>query len=193
MKQKEILLIGGGGHCRSVIDVIEQEGRFTIAGIVDQEEALVGKKILGYEIIATEEALQELHKKYQYALIAVGQVRSNEARVRLFAHLKEIGYTLPNIISPLAYCSKHAKIGEGSIVMHQALINANATIGDNCIINTKALIEHDAIIESHTHISTAAAINGGVRVKENSFVGSNATLREGIVVDGFIKAGTVQK
>ena len=77
--------------------------------------------------------------------------------------------------------------------MHHALINPHAKIGKNCIINTKALVEHDAIIEDNCHISTATVINGGVIVKENSFVGSNATTKEYIEVNGFIKAGDLQK
>lgn len=186
----EILLVGGGGHCRSVIDVIEVENRFTIAGIIDKKEFL-GQKVLGYSVIGCDDDLSELFKKYTFALVTVGQIRSNTLRVKLFNTLKNIGYTLPRVISPLAYVSKHAVIDEGSVVMHHSLINANAKVGKNCIINTKALIEHDAVIKEHCHISTCSVINGGVVVQENSFVGSNATTKESIQVQGFIKAGSV--
>lgn len=93
------------------------------------------------------------------------------------------------IISPLAYVSKHSIIEEGTVIMHQALINANVKIGKN----TKALIEHDCVIGDNCHISTASVINGGVRVKENSFFGSNATSKQSIEIDGFIKAGSLVK
>ena len=107
--------------------------------------------------------------------------------------LKKIGFCLPTIISPLAYVSKHSFINEGTIIMHQVLVNASVKIGKNCIINTKALIEHDSIIEDNCHISTAAIINGGVRVKEGTFFGSNATSKESIECVGFVKAGSVVK
>jgi len=189
---KEILLIGGGGHCKSVIDVIEQEGKYKITGIVDKKE-LIGQEVLGYKVIAFDDDLEVLFKKYKYACVTVGQIKSNHLRVKLFTLLKEIGYELPIIVSPLAYVSKHAKIEEGTVVLHHALVNAGAKIGINCIVNSKALIEHDATIEDHCHISTATVINGGVVVKENTFVGSNSTTKEYSELNGFIKAGGVAK
>jgi len=191
MKEK-ILLVGGGGHCKSVIDVIEAEDKYIIAGIIDKEE-LLGQKVLGYTVIACDDDLEQLFETYKYAVVTVGQVKSNALKVKLFNTLKNIGYILPVIISPLAYVSKHSKIDEGTVVMHQALVNANAKIGKNCIINTKALIEHDSIVEDNCHISTASVINGGVRVKEGTFFGSNSTSKEGIEINGFIKAGGLQK
>lgn len=191
MKEK-ILLIGGGGHCRSVIDVIEQENRYEIGGIIDKKE-LVGSEVFGYKVLGCDDDLQELFPAYKHALVTVGQIKSNAVRVKLFNALKEIGYTLPVIVSPLAYVSKHASVDEGTVVMHQALINANAVIGKNCIINSKALVEHDCRVEDHCHISTAAVINGTTIVKEGTFFGSNAVSKEGMEVSGFIKAGSVVK
>jgi len=187
-----ILLIGGGGHCKSVIDVIEQEDKYQIAGIVDKKE-LIGSNVLGYQVIACDDDLPNLFQKYKHAIVTVGQIKSNVLKVKLFNILKEIGYKLPVIISPLAYVSQHASVDEGTVIMHNALVNADATIGKNCIINTKALIEHDSTIENHSHISTAAVVNGGVIVKENSFFGSNATSKEYIEVKDFVKAGSLVK
>ncbi|MDN5048466.1 NeuD/PglB/VioB family sugar acetyltransferase [Aliarcobacter butzleri] len=191
MKEK-IVLIGGGGHCHSVIDVIEQENKYEIIGIVDTKEN-IGKKVLDYKIIACDDNLETIFLSCKNAFITVGQIESNKIRVKIYNNLKKIGFNLPTIISPLAYVSKYSFIDEGTIIMHQALINANAKIGKNCIINTKALIEHDCIIGDNCHISTASVLNGGVRVKENSFFGSNATSKQSIEVDVFVKAGSVAK
>ncbi len=192
MKKEKILLIGGGGHCRSVIDVIELEEKYEIAGIIDKKE-LVGQNVLGCKIIGCDDDLEEFFGRYKYAIVTVGQIKSNSLRVKLFDKLKNIGYTLPTIISPLAYVSKHSIIDEGTIIMHQALINSNVTIGKNCIINSKALVEHDCVIENSCHISTASVINGATVVKEGTFFGSNATSKENIELNGFIKAGSLQK
>jgi len=189
---EKILLIGGGGHCKSVIDVVELQNKYAIAGIIDKKE-LVGTKVLGYEVIGCDDDLAELFQKYKNAIVTVGQIRSNEIRVNLFDKLKATGYKLPVIISPLAYVSSHATIEEGSIVMHHALINAGAKVGKNCIINTKALVEHDAMIEEHCHISTGAVVNGGTVVKADTFFGSNATSKEYVEISGFIKSGSVVK
>ena len=187
-----IVLIGGGGHCRSVIDVIEQENKYEIIGIVDTKEN-IGKKVLDYEIIGCDDDLETIFKTCKKACVTVGHIKSNELRVKLFNLAKKIGFNLPVIISPFAYVSKHSFIDEGTIIMHQALINANAKVGKNCIINTKALLEHDCIVEDNCHISTASVLNGGVVVKENSFFGSNATSKQSIEIEGFIKAGSVVK
>lgn len=190
--KKEILLIGGGGHCRSVIDVIELENKYTIAGVVDKKE-LIGQDVLGYKVIGCDDDLEELFKEYRHAVVTVGQIKSNIAKTKLFKMAKSIGFNMPVIVSPLAHVSKHSSIDEGTVVMHQALVNSNVKIGKNCIINSKALIEHDCVIEDNCHISTAAVINGGVIVKEGTFVGSNSTSIEGIEVSGFVKAGGLQK
>ncbi|MCT7646437.1 NeuD/PglB/VioB family sugar acetyltransferase [Aliarcobacter butzleri] len=191
MKEK-IVLIGGGGHCHSVIDVIEQENKYEIIGIVDTKEN-IGKKVLDYNIIACDDDLETIFLSCKNAFITVGQIESNKIRVKIYNKLKEIGFNLPVIISPLAYVSNHSSIEEGTIIMHHALVNANTKIGKNCIINTKALIEHDCIVEDNCHISTASVINGGVTVKENTFFGSNATSKQSIEIDGFIKAGSIVK
>jgi sugar O-acyltransferase (sialic acid O-acetyltransferase NeuD family) len=192
MSKEKIVLVGGGGHCHSVIDVIELENKYEIVGIVDKKE-LIGQKVLGYEVIACDDDLETLFQECLNAVITVGQVKSNSIRVKLFQKLKSIGFTLPVIKSPLAYVSQHSKIDEGTIIMHHALINANVTVGKNCIINTKALLEHDVIVEDNCHISTASVVNGGVAVKEGTFFGSNAVSREQIEINGFIKAGSLVK
>jgi len=192
--KKKLILLGGGGHCKSCIDVIEQSGRYEIVGIIDQKERF-GKLVLGYKIIGTDEDIESLVNKGNEFLVTVGQIKTAETRVRLFNQLRQYNAKIATIISPRAYVSQHAKIGGGSIIMHDALINASASIGKNCIINTKALIEHDVIIGDHSHISTGAVINGGVDIKQGTFFGSNATSREYVAsleVD-FIKAGTVYK
>lgn len=189
MIKETIILIGGGGHCRSVIDVIEQENKYEIIGIIDVKEN-IAKKVLGYSIIGCDEDLEEVFQTCKNAIITTGHIKSNSLRIKLFDNLKKIGFNLPTIISPFAYVSTHSQIGEGTIIMHHAFVNANVSIGVNCIINTKALIEHDVILGDNCHISTSSVINGGVVVKDNTFFGSNATSKQGIKIDGFIKAGS---
>ena len=193
-KMKEIILIGGGGHCKSVIDVIEPEAEFLITGIVDNSE-LIGTDILGYPVIGSDLDLETLAQTYTYALVTVGQIRSPNARIRLFDLAKKAGFSLPRIISSRAYVSKHSFIGNGTVVMHNALVNAGAYIGDNCIINSNALIEHDSNISNHCHISTNAIINGSVIIEDGCFIGSNAVTNNSITIkkNSFIKAGSVVK
>jgi sugar O-acyltransferase (sialic acid O-acetyltransferase NeuD family) len=181
MAKPEIILIGAGGHARACIEVIENDGRFKIAGLVGMPSELNTQQF-GYSVIATDEDLNALAKSYQYVFIALGQIKSASVRIKLFTLVDELGFDLPTVIDPSARVSRHAKLGKGSIVMQHAVVNAGATIGSNCIINTKALIEHDANIESHCHISTGAILNGNVRVGEASFVGSGVVVKEGVSI-----------
>jgi sugar O-acyltransferase (sialic acid O-acetyltransferase NeuD family) len=191
---KDIILIGGGGHCKSVIDVVEQEGKFNIIGIIDKSER-VGQSVLNYKIIGNDSDLINLVNSCENALISVGQIKSPKARIYLFESLLQLGFSLPTIVSPRAYISKHSSIGIGTIIMHDVVISSGVEIGDNCIINTKSIIEHGSNIKNHCHISTNAVINGEVSVGEGSFIGSGSVTKEGIKINNnfFANAGSVVK
>lgn len=190
--KEEIILVGGGGHCKACIDVIEQEGRFAIAGIVDVPEKKY-HNVLGYPVIGSDSELAQLVKTFPNVLITLGHIRSPNRRIALFNDLLQIGARFHVIQSPLAYVSSHAYVAQGTIVMHHALINAGARVGVNCIINNKALIEHDAVIEDHCHISTGAIINGGVTIGSGSFFGSGAVSKEysSVSANSFVMANSL--
>ncbi len=177
MTSESILLVGAGGHAKACIDVIEQEGRFSVVGLVGQADE-VGSLILGYPVLGTDADLPALLNKSRNALVTIGQITSPELRRRLFKVLEQMGYNLPTVISPIAFVSPHAKIGVGSIIMHGAIVNAGAVVGRNCILNSKALVEHDAIIGDHCHISTGALINGTAHIGTGTFVGSGSGVRQ---------------
>jgi sugar O-acyltransferase (sialic acid O-acetyltransferase NeuD family) len=176
---KPILLVGGGGHCHSCIDVVEAESAFKIQGIVERTGGEY-TPVLGYPVVGSDTDLARLLATIPSALVTVGQVKKPDVRVALHDLLVELGANLPIIISPVSYISKHSSIGDGTIVMHGAIINAIASVGRNCIINSQALIEHDTVVGDHCHISTGARVNGGVNIGSGSFIGSGAVLREGV-------------
>lgn len=182
MTKPSVILIGAGGHARSCIDVIEQQGYFQIAGLVGLPEQRHTQH-LGYAVIGTDSDLPELTKTYQYALITVGQIQTAEHRIRLYQQATQLGFQLPVIIAPTAHVSRHAKLGAGTIVMHGAIVNASASVGNNCIINSRALLEHDAIVYDHCHIATGAILNGDVTVGASSFIGSGCIIKEGVTIE----------
>jgi sugar O-acyltransferase (sialic acid O-acetyltransferase NeuD family) len=174
---KKIILVGGGGHCKSCIDVIENENKYKIIGIIDKKKNF----LLNYKVF-TESYLNKKLIKNNYSLVTVGHIKNYKVRVELFSKLKNLGFKMPSIISPSAYISKHAVIGQGTIVMHGAIVNAGAIIGNNCIINTNSLIEHDVSIGDHTHISTEVTINGGVVIGDKVFIGSRSIIKDNISI-----------
>lgn len=177
MTKAPILLVGAGGHARACIDVIEQEGRFAMAGLVGLPHE-VGTRVLGYPVLGTDADLSTLLGDYAHALVSVGQIKTSEPRMRLFDLFEQSGYALPVIVSPRAYVSPHATLGAGTIVMHGAVVNAGAAVGRNCIINSQSLVEHDVVIADHCHIATAAVINSGVRIGAGTFIGSGSSVRQ---------------
>jgi sugar O-acyltransferase (sialic acid O-acetyltransferase NeuD family) len=192
MSKSPIVLVGAGGHAVACVDVIEQERRFEIVGLIGTD-AEKGRSILGYPVSGTDEQLLELVSRFRNVLIAVGQIKTPEIRQRIFANLRALGAELPTIISPHAYVSSRATLGRGTIVMHGAIVNAGVVVGANCIINSKALIEHDAAIADHCHVATAAIINGGVRVGEGTFIGSNSTVRQELSIGARCVIGMAQR
>lgn len=183
---RKLILVGGGGHAKSVIDVIEAGGDYQITGILDRKEK-VGSQLLNYSITASDEELPQLVAADQDFLITIGQITSAKLREKLFQTISALGGNLATVISPNAYLSSYARIGIGTVVMHQALVNAGAKVGNNVIINSKALIEHDATIGDHCHIATGAVVNGGISIGNQVLIGSHATIKQGVqIADGVV-------
>ncbi len=192
MPNKPLILLGGGGHCKSVIDVAEGAG-YTILGILDKPE-LVGKNVLGYKVIGTDDDIPKYIDKAEF-VITVGQIKSPVIRQKLASLVVLAGGKFATIIANDAHVSKHAEIEDGTVVMHKAVVNAGAKIGCHCIINTMANIEHDCEIGDFCHISTGALVNGDCKIGDKTFIGSGAVVVNGVIVESnsFIKAGCLKK
>ena len=186
MEQKNLILVGGGGHCKSVIDVAESAG-YNILGILDMPED-VGKPVLNYKVIGTDNEIPLYVDKAEF-VISVGFIKNPATRIKLYNKVKEAGGKLATIIASTAHVSKYSTIGEGTVVMHQAFINAGAHIGANCIINTFCNVEHDAQIGDQCHISTGTMVNGDCKVGDRCFIGSQSVLANGIELGDDIIVG----
>jgi len=178
---EHLILIGGGGHAISCIDVIESTRKYKIKGIVESDNNENSFSSFA-PVIGTDKDLPRLFQDTNIAFNALGQIKSAIPRIQIFNRLKRLKVELPFIISPHAYLSKRSYVGDGTILMHHSFVNANVSIGENCIINTKASIEHDVVIEDHCHISTGALVNGNVRVGQGSFIGSGAIIKQGVKI-----------
>ena len=174
-----LLLIGCGGHARSLIELVESTGKWKLIGLIGHPEQ-VGSLILGCRVIGGDADLAKLRESFGHALLAVGQIGLASKRLVLAKSLEQYDFECPTIISPHAVVSSHAKVGSGTTLGHGVIVNAAAEVGVHCIINSAALIEHDVVIGDHCHISTGALVNGGVQIGNGSFVGSGAMLREGL-------------
>lgn len=189
---KDLILVGGGGHCKSVIEAAESAG-FRILGVLDMPEN-VGKRILSTTVIGTDEDIPVFVNNASF-VITVGFIMNPATRIRLYDRIKRSGGQLATVISSTAYVSKYAEIGEGTVVLHRAFVNAGARVGNNVILNTASNIEHDAVIGDHCHISTGTMVNGACKVGERCFIGSLSVLAHctSIEDDIIVSAGSFVK
>jgi len=177
---KRILLIGGGGHCKSVLDSLLELNEYAEIGIVDKKENL-GKSVMGVPVVGCDDDLPALFRDgYRYAFVTVGSIGNPALRIKLFNLLSEFGYEIPVIIDDSAKVSKHANIEQGVFIGKQSIVNAGALIQKGSIINSGSIVEHDCQIGAFTHIAPGAVLGGEVVVGKNSHVGSNATIKQQI-------------
>ncbi len=175
---KKLLLIGGGGHCKSVLDSLLELNEFAKIGIVDTKENL-GKSVMGVTVVGYDDDLPALFKDgYRYAFVTIGSIGNPTLRIKLFNLLSEIGYEIPFIIDNSGKVSKQAIIEQGVFIGKQSIVNAGAVIQKGAIINSGSIVEHDCQIGAFSHIAPGAVLGGEVVVGENSHIGSNVTVKQ---------------
>lgn len=193
MKEKQLILVGGGGHCKAVIDVAMAAER-PIMGIIDESLA-IDDSVVGVSVIGRDNDIKEIVAKHGDSvefLITVGHIKSSAIRVRIANAITLAGGSFATpLIAPSAHIAIGAQVGRGTVVMHNAVVNTFAKIGENSIINTGAIVEHDCIVGDFVHISTGAIINGACSIGNNTFIGSHATVVNGknIANDVVVGAG----
>lgn len=185
--KKDIILIGGGGHCKNCIDVIEIQGEYNIIGIIDLKQN-IGNKILNYHITDCDENLDKIVSKCSAFLITLGFGVTNPGlRQNLYNKIQKFGGEFPVIISPYAKVSKYSQIKPGTIIMHNAIVNCDSVIGNNCIINSSAIVDHDVIVGDHSIIMTGAVLNGMSIIGDNCYISSNSIVTSGTKLESGIK------
>lgn len=189
---RKLVLIGGGGHCRSVLDAAVRMEVFDEIVITDHfvpsEE-----QIMGFRVVGDDSLLPQLFQTgFHEAFISVGSIKSTELRKRLYRKAYNIGFKFPDIIDPSAIVSVDTVLGEGIFIGKMAVVNAGTRIEDMAIINTGAVIEHECRIGRFSHISVNAVICGGCDIDDSVFVGANATVIQGINIgrNSIIGAGS---
>lgn len=185
----DIVLVGGGGHCKVVISIIKKLDTFNIIGISDLKENL-GKGVLGIETRYTDDQLEALRDKgIKYAFVTLGSVGNPDNRIRLFEILKQTGFEIPVIISKDSIVDESVEIDEGTVIMPGAIINPGTKIGKNCIINTGAIIDHDCMIGDHVHIAPGVTLSGSIKIGSGSHIGTGASVIHGIEIGSRVIVG----
>jgi len=193
LKKRKILLIGSGGHCKVVLDLLLGLKEYEIAGIIDLEERR-GAEVFGAPVIGSDADLPRFFKSgIKHCFIAIGSIGDSSLRVKLYNLAKKSGFSFPNLISPHALLSSRVTLGEGNYVAPGVIINAGSRIGSNCIFNTGAIIEHDCKIGNFVHLSPGAVLSGGVSIGDNSHIATGSIIIQGVRIGGqtIVGAGSV--
>lgn len=173
---EKIVLIGCGGHAKSVVDAIEAAGEYTVAGFVaTQAERDVTYR--GYRVLGTDGDLEKIYADgVTCAAVCVGFMGEGRVRDRLAERVKAVGFTLPAIVDPSAVIAADAELAEGVFVGKRAVVNSAAGVEPMAIVNTAAVVEHDCRVGAYSHVAVGAVLCGGVTVGEHTLIGAGATV-----------------
>ena len=167
---KKLVLFGGGGHCKVVIDAIQKQALYHILGILDDDEQLVGKEHFGFRILGG----RDWRVPDDCAVIvAIGQ---NPIRREIANAFRRRGVTLGTVVDPSCHIARGVAIGHGTVLLTAAILSSEAVIGNNTIINTGAIVAHDCQIGDDVHIGPGANIGGGAVIESGAFVGMGANI-----------------
>jgi UDP-perosamine 4-acetyltransferase len=172
-----VIVIGGGGHAKVVIDAMQQAGTHRIAGILSTGTET---EVFGVPVIGDDDLLPSLRDQgIDGVFIAIGR---NDVRRKLFDKAVAAGLTPVNVIHPSAVISPHVTLGRGIVVMANGVVNPGSKIGDNVIINTGATVDHDADIGADVHIAPGSHLAGNVTVGAGSFLGVGTVVIPGVKI-----------
>lgn len=198
MMGNKLLLIGGGGHCHSVIDSVLSSGLYTEIGVVARDQnnynELQRDALLAPYLIGTDENLHKLYESgWNCAFITLGSVGNTKGRRALYSIISELGFEFPMIIDTSAIVSDKAVVEKGVFIGKRAVVNAGAKVGICAIVNTGAIIEHDCIVGNFVHISPGTTLCGQVSVGSDSHIGAGSVVRQCISIgsNSLVGAGSV--
>ena len=190
---QSIVLIGCSGHAKVIIDIVEKQNQFKIAGFLDATKS-IGESVLGYRVLGKDSDLPSLEKSagISAGIIAIGDnfIRHNVAK-----QISEIApkFAFISAIHPAALIAKDCKVGRGTVIMAGVVVNPSSTIGDFCILNTNASLDHDCVMEDFSSLAPRACTGGNVHIGKFSAISIGATLTHGIKIGdhSVIGAGAV--
>lgn len=191
MKDK-IVVIGGGGHSKLIINTIKRLDNYEILGYTD----IINKgPILGINYLGDDSVLPEFFAKDNNCKAVIGIVpyQVSNKRQEIYYMLKEIGFNLPVIVSSSAIINEEVNIGEGTVILEKAMINVCSKVGKCVMIDPGAIIEHDCNVGNFVHMAVGAIIGGEVEVADGTIIGVGTKVIQGkkIANNSLISEGSI--
>jgi sugar O-acyltransferase (sialic acid O-acetyltransferase NeuD family) len=190
--KKDIIVIGGGGHAKVLIDTLQMTN-MNVIGILDANPAATGQKVLGVPVLGTDENIQHYSPDKVMLVNGLGSIDIPLVRKNIFYQFKAKGFEFYSVIHPSTFISRHVKWGEGCQIMAGSIIQAGTILGDNVIINSGATVDHDCQIGNHTHLAPGTVLSGNLRIEEECHVGAHAIILQGLHIarKSLVGAGAV--
>ena len=184
-----ILIYGGGGHGKSLIDLLRSLGVYRIVGVVDDGMS-IGTQVMGLPVLGGAEALAGLHAHgVRLAVNAVGGIGNVAVRIQVFRRLAGAGFTCPAVVHPSAVVEPSAMLSPGVQVFPHAYVGSEARLGYGAIANTGAIISHDCLVGDYANISPGAMLAGEVQVGSGALVGMGVTINLGARIGAGARIG----
>ncbi|HEX7975917.1 MAG TPA: NeuD/PglB/VioB family sugar acetyltransferase [Anaerolineales bacterium] len=177
-----LIIYGGGGHGKMLIDLVRALHAYRIAGVID-DGLSPGAKVLGVPVLGGGEALPELYAQgVRLALNAVGGIGNVAVRIQVFRRLAEAGFAFPAVVHPSAVVEGGAELAPGAQVLARAYVGSEARIGFGCILNTGSIVSHDCVLGNYATISPGALLAGEVQIGSGALVGMGVTVNLGVKI-----------
>lgn len=187
-----IVLIGGGGHARVLLDALSLTGSKVLA-ILDSDTKRAGHVVDGVLVLGGDSEIDRFSPSDVRLVCGIGGANGTGARRRVYEAYRRKGYTFESVIHPTATLSSRATLAPDVQCLAGCIVNTGAVVGENCIINSGAIVEHDCYLQSSVHVASGARLGGGVKVGAGALVGAGATVLQGRKVGegALVGAGTV--
>lgn len=184
-----LVIYGGGGHGRSLIDLVRALHEYELAGIVD-DSLPPGSEVLGVPVLGGNSVLEDLAAHgVCLALNAVGGIGNLTPRLEVFERLKAAGFTFPTVIHPTAVVEPSAQLADGVQVFALAHVGSNARVGFGCILNTGAIVSHDCVLDDVVNISPGGILAGGVQIGQHTQIGMGVTINLDLKIGARVRIG----
>lgn len=184
-----VIIYGGGGHGKAVIDLLRAAGGYTLVGVIDDGRQ-PGETVLDTAVIGGEAALAPVAAAgCKLALNAVGGIGAMSSRIAVFERLQAAGFEWPTLVHPSAVVEPSVQLANGVQVFPHAYIGSDVQIGKGVIINTGAIVSHDCVLADYANLAPGSILAGGVHIGEGTLVGMGVTVNLNVKVGAMARIG----
>ncbi len=176
---KRVIVIGAGGHGRSVAEAVLLLGRDELVGFVD-DGADANAKVWTYPILGRTDSLHTLRALADAVVVAIG---NNAVRERLHALVRDAGFELLSVVHPVAFVSPTAALGPGCAVMAGAVVGTEAQLCEGVIVNCGATVDHHCRVDAFGHLGVNACMAGGSVLGHRAWMQAGSALGYGVQVE----------